>query len=248
MAQHSFKVAFAFALGAIAPSALAANGNVDALEPIQAQLRLKNFNRAAELLEPLAAANNAQAELLLGNLYRQGLGVNIDASQARHWLMRAAEQGDGRAMYELATRLAEEEAPDQLLIQQWLQRAAKAGYGLAIEALRNNLIPQQFQPASLSDSSARHAAFWLAASHDDVTHLSAFNDTTLLKATDEFGRTALSYAARNGASHATEWLLQAGADPNQADSFGVTPLMLAAGSGQLAVLNQLVKSAAQVRQ
>jgi len=246
MALHRYNVALFVALAVsvtMPPSHAADNSN--SLEAVNAQLRLKNFSRAAELLKPLAEGNNAAAEVLLANLYRQGLGVNADIAQAQHWLTRAAEQGNAQAMYELASMLANAEAPDHALIEQWLQHSAKAGFALAAQALHDNVMPQQFQPAALSDAAARRSAYWLAASHDDVAQLSAFKDASLLKAADEFGRTALLYAAGHGAMHAVNWLLQAGADINQADSFGITPLMLAAGAGQATIVTQLLTAGAR---
>ena len=50
---------------------------------------------------------------------------------------------------------------------------------------------------------------------------------------DLYGRTALAYAVEKGALQSVRFLLKAGADPNEADDGGVTPLMLAASLGIL---------------
>jgi uncharacterized protein len=231
--------------GALHTSEAKAASNNAALEPVRTQLRLKQFEKAAGLLTPIANNGNADAELLLANLYRNGLGLPQDNALAMHWLERAAGHGNADAMYGLATMLADGDAPDHAAIQQWLERAAKAGHALAKQALQKQIDPLRFQPdKALQDAAVRRAAFWLAATHDDVAQLQAFNDARLLDVTDEFGRAALSYATRNRATQAAAWLLQAGAKPEQRDSFGVTPLMLAAGYGQAAIIRLLIQSGA----
>lgn len=212
------------------------------LEPVRAQLRVKNFSQAAALLRPLAEAGRADAELLLANLYYYGLGTQIDTDQGHRWLERAAVHGSADAMYQLAATLAAQSAPDLDAIRRWLQRAAAAGHAPADEALQQGILPQQFQPALLQDVAARRTAFFLAASRDDIALLKTFTDPTLLQTRDEFGRSALSWAARHGAIHAVDWLVQSGADANGADSFGVTPLMLAAGAGRIAAVQSLLRA------
>lgn len=214
-------------------------------EPAQAQMRLKNFQKAAELLNALAAKQNPSAEYLLGTLYRSGLGVPADNEQARHWIESAAQHGHADAAYAMAALLADAPTPDTAAIQQWLQRAASGGHVLATRALADGIQPQRFQPnVSLHDIAARRAAFWLAAAQDDAELLGLLNDGELIKAQDEFGRTALSYAARQGATTAVTLLLKEGATVDQADAYGITPLMLAAGAGHDQVITQLLQAGA----
>jgi ankyrin repeat protein len=261
MAPHKFfrLTLLCMAAGITLANATNAMNTNSALEPVRSQLRLKQFDKAAGLLKPMADNGNADAERLLANLYLNGLGVPEDHKLAAQWLERAAGQGNTDAMYELASLLADGDAPDHAVIQQWLQRAAQAGHSLAKQAVQQQLDPMRFQPDNaLQDASTRRAAFWLAAMHNNVPQLQAFNDPGLVNATDEFGRTALAYAVRHGATQATEWLLQSGATSNQAtkqagkdsanhaDSFGVTPLMLAASHGQLATMNLLIKAGANI--
>ena len=224
-----------------------AQAESNALEPVYTQLRSKQFSSAVELLKPIANANDAAAELLLGNLYRNGLGVTQDNTQARHWIQRAAEHGNVEAAYILATILAGDDPSNQADIDRWLQRAAQAGHSLAAQALRDGIVPQQFQPAiALKRDDVRQTTFWLAASHDDIKTLQALNNTEMLNSVDAFGRSALFYAAHADANQALSWLLQAGADLDLTDQYGVTPLMLAAGAGHTHCVTQLIAAGANL--
>ncbi len=55
--------------------------------------------RAAALLEFLAQAGNATAQLRLGSLYFKGIGVGQDYEKALYWARKSAEQGNVDAMY-----------------------------------------------------------------------------------------------------------------------------------------------------
>lgn len=212
----------------------------DTLEPVRTAIRLKQFSQAATLLQTSASHGDAQAQYLLGTLYRSGLGVTEDAKLAREWITQAAEQGHADAAYALAAMLASDAAP-RSEIDHWLQVAARAGHALASQALTAGIQPQRFQPEkSLQDAQLRRAAFWLAARQDDTSQMELLDDPQLLNATDSFGRSALAQAARSGAGRATQWLLQAGVTSNQMDAAGITPLMLAAGSGHDAVVRLLL--------
>ncbi len=219
----------------------------DTLEPVRTQLRLKHFTQAAELLKAQANPQNPAAEYLLGTLYRSGLGVPVDDQQARHWIESSAQHGNADAAYAMAALLANDAKPDSSAILQWLQRAAAAGHVMAKQALASGIQPQRFQPQLvLHDGAARRQAFWLAAAQDEVELLSALSDAELLKAQDEFGRTALFYAAKQGAASATALLLQQGAVVDPADAYGITPLMLAVGAGHQPVVTLLLNAGASL--
>ena len=51
---------------------------------------------------PLAEAGNADAQRLLGVMYRQGQGVAKDAERALYWTQQAVAQGDAPAQFNLA--------------------------------------------------------------------------------------------------------------------------------------------------
>ena len=61
----------------------------------------RDFSRAAELLQPCAAAGMIRAQLLLSRLYYAGNGVEQDMNRYAYWLEQAALQGDRAARAKL---------------------------------------------------------------------------------------------------------------------------------------------------
>ncbi len=241
---HVWSMLLAFSL---CGAAGAATNQDDVLDPVRAALRLKNFPQAATLLQQQAAAGNAQAQYLLGTLYRSGMGVTADADAARSWISKAAQQGYADAAYALAAMLASDAPVDAASVQRWLQIAAQAGHPLAIKALTAGIQPQRFQPEKiLNDTETRQLAFWLAAQQDDIDLVNLLNEPSLAAASDSFGRTALAQAARFGATRVTQMLTQSTAALNQPDKFGLSPLMLASGAGHVDVVSQLLAAGAHV--
>jgi TPR repeat protein len=56
---------------------------------------------AIAVFRPLAEQGNAQAQVLLGVMYRRGQGVKRSSARAYLWLSRAASRGNARAKTEL---------------------------------------------------------------------------------------------------------------------------------------------------
>jgi hypothetical protein len=67
--------------------------NADQLEDANAAIKNKDFKKAYELLLPLAEENNTEAQTLLGALYINGQGVEIDSNKGMSLIMKAATQG-----------------------------------------------------------------------------------------------------------------------------------------------------------
>ncbi len=53
----------------------------------------KDYNKAFELLEPLAMQENAYAQSILGRMYSNGEGITENDKEAVKWLRKSAEQG-----------------------------------------------------------------------------------------------------------------------------------------------------------
>ena len=69
----------------------------DPLEDAKAAIQNKDFEKAFELLGPLAEENHAEAQFLLGSLYINGQGVEKDDTKGLSWIMKAARQGYDQA-------------------------------------------------------------------------------------------------------------------------------------------------------
>ena len=101
----------------------------------------RDLGLAAKLYERLAAAGFAPAQVKTGNAYEKGNGVVRDIAQARLWYGRAADQGNVRAMHNLAVLHAENPTangkPDFAAAASAFRRAAEHGvrdsqYNLAV--------------------------------------------------------------------------------------------------------------------
>ncbi|WP_306225290.1 tetratricopeptide repeat protein [Bosea beijingensis] len=106
-----------------------------------------HYRRAlAEALKRIEAdSSDAAAMTLVGELYRQGLGVPPDQKVATEWYERAETRGDINAAFALATQLLDEKSGkrDPARAGALLEKAAKAGhpaanYNLAIALLAAN--------------------------------------------------------------------------------------------------------------
>ncbi|MFQ5533497.1 MAG: SPOR domain-containing protein [Sphingomonadales bacterium] len=95
-----------------------------------------------------AAQGNAEALFNLGQLYRQGLGVERDAGRAEKYYLRAARRGHVRAQSNLGTMLFfKNPAPDYENALTWWRVAAKARepqarYMLGVVHLNGEVVPR----------------------------------------------------------------------------------------------------------
>jgi TPR repeat protein len=102
----------------------------DALQAVQR----KDYAAAVRLLQPLAEAGDARAQVQLGTLYYHGHGVAEDDALALRWYDRAARQGHAQAQYLLANlyafgHAAVPEGHDAMrLAAQWYFEAARQGH------------------------------------------------------------------------------------------------------------------------
>jgi len=84
---------------------------------------------AWRFLLPLAERGDAEAQVLVGSMYSEGLGVTYDGTEAVRWWRRAAEQGDAGAQEELATAYfwGNGVEQDHSEAAKWLLKAAEQG-------------------------------------------------------------------------------------------------------------------------
>lgn len=104
----------------------------------RALLEQGSYEQAFYELLPLAEAQDAAAQYLVGGLYLIGKGVPQDPNEARKWLARAAQNGHAEAamaLGDMAARgfFAGKPDPAQALV--WYRRAAEQG----VAAAQNNL-------------------------------------------------------------------------------------------------------------
>jgi TPR repeat protein len=64
-----------------------------------------NFQKAFEILKPLAIAGDPRAQYYLGEMYYQGQGVSKNHDEAFKWFSKAAEQGYNPAKFKVQIML-----------------------------------------------------------------------------------------------------------------------------------------------
>lgn len=81
---------------------VAASACAQDLQAAEKAYENNEYATARKLLEPLARAGNAVAQLHLGYLYLDGHGGPVDTDKAMAWFSRLAEQNDGFGQDQLA--------------------------------------------------------------------------------------------------------------------------------------------------
>ena len=90
-----------------------------------------DFERALEVWRPLAGRGNAEAQNMLGYMYRYGQGVTQNFEQAHHWYRLAADQGHVRAQNNLGAMYRQGLGVQQNYQEalRWFRRSAEQGNG-----------------------------------------------------------------------------------------------------------------------
>ena len=99
------------------------------LEDGDAALLGKNYPLALSKYKSAAVKNNAYAQLQIGNMYNEGLGVAQDYAEAVKWWKMAAAQGFADAQYNLGLRYYNGQGvvQDYVRAHMWWNLAATKG-------------------------------------------------------------------------------------------------------------------------
>src|SRR6185503_8133210 len=73
----------------------------DSYEDAVAALGRRDFTHAVRLFRPLAEQGNPRAQIRLGRMYANGLGIPQDYQEAVKWYRKAAQQGNINAQNNL---------------------------------------------------------------------------------------------------------------------------------------------------
>lgn len=215
------------------------------LESARADIRLKRFDAGLLTLKRLAQNGDSESQFLFGMAALNGLAREPDEPEARRYLTLAADQAHPAAAFVLASLLERDVPPDAARIHALLERAAQGGNAAAQEAIkRAGAILASDHEAAARDAHLRSELVLWAARHNEPELISRLLPTVDVQ--DEFGTSALAYAAQSGATNSIARLLQQGAHTNARNRYGVTPLMQAVGGKQLAAAEQLLAAGADV--
>lgn len=116
----------------IAPAGLVFASPQDAAKGM-ALYETKHYQDAFPLLKKAAEEGDVTAQLYVGNMYREGLGVKKDYAKTIPWFEKAANAGNAKAQTYLGIAYSEGlgVAPDYTKAAQWFEKAANQNYGPA---------------------------------------------------------------------------------------------------------------------
>jgi TPR repeat protein len=87
----------------------------------------KDYDRAFRLLIRFAEGGDAEAEVIIGNVYHLGLGGGfVDSEEAVRWYRRASAQGNGVASNNLGTIASVK--GDEEGAERWYEKAKVQGF------------------------------------------------------------------------------------------------------------------------
>jgi TPR repeat protein len=126
------------------------------LEEANRVYEVGDYEKAAKLYRPLAKDGNAEAQYVLGMMYRAGRGVPHDYKEARKWYSLAAEQGHPIAQFYLGWMHAGGKGvpKDQVKAHMWLSLAianasgdAKKEFLVDRDAMEKSMYAEQIAKA-----------------------------------------------------------------------------------------------------
>jgi uncharacterized protein len=110
-----------------------------------------DYATALRLFQPLAHNGDVKAQFILGDMYRRGLGVSQNDTEAVKWYRKAADQGYARAQLDLGFMYATGRGVPKDLGEcvKWYRLAANQGYAhaqynLGLMYVNAEGVPQDF--------------------------------------------------------------------------------------------------------
>ena len=88
-----------------------------------------DYDRALQILQPLADSGDPEAQKIMGIMYDYGHGVAKDQQAALNWYLRAADQGNPDVQYHVGAKFfhGEGTAQDYAAAAKWWELAANGG-------------------------------------------------------------------------------------------------------------------------
>ena len=174
----SFAAVYHLELHAIAMSAYRRATSFAAANPYEkgrAAFNRNDYATALRLLRPLADQGDARAQVAIGALYAEGLGVPQDYAVAMSWFRKAADQNDARAQSNLAYMYHQGLGvpQDYAAAMSWLRKAVDRGeayaqFNLAMMYRDGEGVPQDYVAAHMWYNLAAAREYQDAAKNRDM--------------------------------------------------------------------------------
>jgi ankyrin repeat protein len=193
-------------------------------DSVQLLLIKRQYKTAVVQLQANAKAGNTKAQYQLANLYRLGLGVEVDWDKARFWYSKAAAGGSAKAQ-KILKRM-------NVAIPNSQKPAALRGNTMGVEG--------EADFKSLAERNVQGQSWLTLASARGLPKVIDKLTRTPDPAFKNIASEALLAAARSGKVGTVAILLNKGADPNSKDSAGQSATMVAASYGKVDALRTLV--------
>jgi len=122
----------------------------------------KDYDRALEILKPLAEEGDSQAQITMGLMYDYGHGVEKNQAESIKWYLMAAEQGVPLVQHDIGVKYFQGQGVEQNYLEatKWWELSANAGiadsqFNLGLMHYRGIGIPKDYvKAAKLFDAAA----------------------------------------------------------------------------------------------
>lgn len=123
----------------------------------------QDYERALEILKPLAENGNSQAQITLGLMYDYGHGVKKSPDESLKWYLMAAEQGVPLVQHDIGVKYFQGQGVEQNYVEaaKWWEMSSSAGiadsqFNLGLMYYRGIGIPKDYVKAGkLFDAAAK---------------------------------------------------------------------------------------------
>jgi hypothetical protein len=117
-----------------------------------AAIQRQEYQKAVQLLRPLAEKGHASSQYNLGVLYDQGLGVEQDCAEAVKWFRRAAEQDVASAKFNLGVLYENGQGVPRNLVQAYMWFELSAAHGEQRATQAREMIAQDMTGAQIAEA------------------------------------------------------------------------------------------------
>ena len=141
------------------------------LKAIDKTIRLRDYDQAVKLLQPLLKKNSAEAQYRMAGLYRSGSGVPKDLDKALSEYHKASLSGLDKAQFALASLLEKQGFSNKKMIEikKWFQAAADQGHRKA----RKKLAALEKRIANNSAATVSHETIFSAIRNNDLDQINS---------------------------------------------------------------------------